>query len=730
MFRSAAERFRSHHSDSDLADEIRSHLDEAAAEQVRRGMSPAEARRAALLEFGSVVQAEMSCWDVRGRKLQDLSKDVRYALRSLRRGPAFAVIAVVSLAVGIGANTAVFSLVNSLLWRPRPVAEPNRLVELYTGRRDQPYQTFSYPSYIELRDRNGVLSGLAAYSVRQFRLGGQNHVEEVWGEAVSGNYFKVLGVRPQHGRPLGAADDLAAGANPVVVVGHGLWQRRFSADPHVVGRTVTVNGLDLLVVGIAPPQHTGMMRGLASELWVPVTLMPLLEPTRGQALLTRNSKWLTLPGRLDAGTTIERARARFDLLSREMQALHPDEWSPRDPVRGTVREEFVTVVSESRSRIHPGMQAAAYAVAGLIAVVVNLVLVVACTNLAGLLLARGVARRREVAVRLAIGASRWRIVRQALTESLVLALAAGAVGAILTAWLLSLLVATIPALPEGIHVAVDLRPDWRVFVYAIAFSTLTGILFGLAPALQISRVDVSSVLANSSGQVARPSRRPRGRTALVVCQVAFSVLLLVGAGLTFRSLEKLRPTRLGFDSGDVVVAPLKLDEQRYDRGMSHEFYRRAAERVSMLPGVKAVSLVEGMPGGFLGRLRRTTDIDGYQPAPGESMEIVTAPVRIATPEALPRPAEGGSVACRAPRGPACRPTGRSRGEGAEPSRRASTRTRSAAARSAGREPRASRARLPGLRVPPHPPDAPRGPLPACLSRAALGPRRQPGRLRA
>jgi predicted permease len=612
---------RARRSDQDLRDQISGHLEEAAEEYVQRGLSPAEARRLALLEFGSVVQVEETCRDVRGRWLQDVMKDVGYGVRSLRRDPAFATIAVVSLAAGIGVNTAVFSIVNSILLRPRAVASPDQLVELYSGRRDQPFQTTSYPSYIEFRERNGVFTGLAAYSIRQFKLGDANNVEQVWGEAVSGNYFEVLGVQPRLGRPIAAADELVPGGTAVAVIGHELWQRRFNADPGLIGRTVVINGRALTVVGIAPPQYTGMMRGLASEVWIPVTLFPALEPSRGEGMLSRRSKWLVLLGRLKAEATVEQARARFDVLSREMQASQPDEWRPRRPESGAVEELFVSVVRERDSRLHPGMRTEAYAVAALLIVTVNLVVLIACTNLAGLLLARAVARRREVAIRLALGATRWRIVRQLMTENVLLALAAGAAGIVVTVWLLNALVAWIPALPEGIRIAVDLHLDWRVLAYTIAVSTVTGILFGLLPALESSNPRVPGALKDDSNAVSGGYRKSRSRTALVLIQVALSVLLLIGAGLTLRSLEKLRPTRLGFSSENILLAPLTLEEGRYDRRQSQEFYQQLAERVSSLPGVRAVSFAGGVPGGFTGGSRRTTEIEGYQPGPGESLEI-------------------------------------------------------------------------------------------------------------
>jgi macrolide transport system ATP-binding/permease protein len=607
--------------DNDLREQIRGHLEEAAEEYARQGLSPDQARRRAVLEFGSTVRTEEACRDVRGRWFQDISKDIGYGFRSLRRHRAFAIVGIASLAIGIGANTLVFSVVNSILLRPRPVANPDELVELYVGTRVRPYETTSYPSYVDFRDGNGVFSGLAAYGIRQFRFGPANQVEQVWGEPVSGNYFEVLGVQPLHGRALMPADDTMSSETPVAVISHGLWQRRFNSDPKVIGQSVTVNGRQLTVVGVAPPEYTGMMRGLASEIWVPISVMPQLERAHGDRLVTsRGNRWLTLIGRLKPDTTVDQARARFDLVNREMQVSHPDEWR-RSLESGGVRELFVSVVRERDSRLHPAMAADAYALIGLVVAIVNVVLVIACANLAGMLLARAVGRRKEVAIRLALGASRWRLVRQFVTESVLLALVAGIAGVVLTVWALNLALASLPPLPEGIRVAVDLRLDWRVLAYTIAFSTVTGVLFGLAPSLQSSKSDVSAVLKDDSSTVAGGYRKSRSRAALVVIQVALSVLLLIGAGLMMRSLEKVKPTRLGFSSENILLVPLSLDETRYDRRRSQEFYRQLAERVTSLPGVQATSFVDGVPGGFTGGSRRSTEIEGYVAGPDESLEI-------------------------------------------------------------------------------------------------------------
>jgi predicted permease len=363
-----------------------------------------------------------------------------------------------------------------------------------------------------------------------------------------------------------------------------------------------------------------MMRGLGIDIWVPMMTMPLVAQ-RGERVLSRGNRGLRMVGRLKPETTIEQARARFDLLTQEMRAAHPEEWLSKHESTGRVRESTISVLSESETRIPPDMHSAAWGVIALLFVIINLVLLIACINLASMLLARAVARRREIAVRLALGASRVRIIRQLLTESVLLSLLAGAAGILLAVWLLNLAMAALPALPEGIRVAVDLRLDWRVVVYTLTFSTITGILFGLAPALNSSKADVSTFLKNDSSLFAGLYRKSRGRMTLIVAQVAFSFLLLIVAGLVLRSLEKVRPTRLGFTSDNLVVAPVELEEAKYDRLKSQEFFRQLSERAAALPGVQAVSLVDSVQGGLTGGSRRSITIEGYQPGPGEDMQV-------------------------------------------------------------------------------------------------------------
>lgn len=544
--------------------------------------------------------------------MDTLIRDMRYSARNLLKRPAFTLIAIVTLAVGIGANTAIFSIVNAMLFRPRPVAQPERLVELYVGDASNPYHAIAYQDFLIFRDQREIFSGLAAYHIEQFKLGGAEDVEQVWGEAVSGNYFELLGVNATKGRTFLPEEDQTPGTHPVAVISHGLWQRRFDANPAVIGQTITLNHQSLTVIGIAPPQYTGMIRGLAIEVWVPLMMIPQMVPQYGMARLnSRGNSWLFMVGRLRPEATLEQARARFDLISRQLQDAYPKDWREKRGRSNELSEKFVTILPESETRIHPGLHSSVYAAIALILVMINLVMLIACMNLAGLLLARGLERRRETAVRLALGAGRGRIVRQLLTESVLLAGAAGVAGTLLAMWLTHLLVAFIPALPEGIRLSIDLGIDWRVLAYTFGFSFFVGVFFGLVPALQISRPDVIAALKEGSQVFAGGYAQSRLRNGLIVAQVAFALLLLTGAGLAMRSLQNISPTRLGFDSLDLVVAPLALERQ-YDRARGQEFYRQLEERTLALPGVQTVSFVDVVPGGLLGRQRSEIGIEGYE----------------------------------------------------------------------------------------------------------------------
>jgi predicted permease len=510
-----------------------------------------------------------------------LRQDLRYALRTLLRAPGFTIVTALTIALGIAGTTSVLGLVNTVLFRPLPVPQPERLVSLSELRERGPGgPAFSYPEYVALRDGTDVFTGLAAQGLATFGLGGEGAVEPASGGMVSGNYFAVLGVRPALGRLLLPEDDQVGGATAVAVLSHELWRGRFGADPAVVGRTVRLNAQPVEVVGVAPAGFTGTVIGMAPDLWVPIAARAVLAP----GMMDRPSgrfSWLQLTGRLAPGVTRAQAEERLGALAREIAAAQT---SPR-PVTGIALDRAGTAPAM--------MRGVAIGVLSLLLAAAGLVLLIASTNVAGMLLARSPARRREIAIRRAIGARTPRVLRQLLTESVLLGLLGGGIGIVLSVWVSSLLTAWRPALPmSGGRIALDLGPDLPVLGAALALSLLTGLLFGLAPALQTTRLALLPAL-QEAGRGSAP--RSRLRDGLVVLQIALSLLLLLGAGLFLRALQRAADVDPGFRAEGVTVASINLDPYGFDASTGREFHRQLVERLRTEPGVEAVGLSEILP---------------------------------------------------------------------------------------------------------------------------------------
>jgi macrolide transport system ATP-binding/permease protein len=510
--------------------------------------------------------------------MNTLLKDIRFAFRRLWKSPGFTLTAVASLALGIGANTAIFSLVNTALLRPLPVSRPDRLVSLAVSGEGGSMLAFSYPAYRDYRDRNEVLDGLFATRLAPFSLsrGGDN--QRLWGYLVTGNYFDVLGVSAARGRAFTPEEDRAPLAHPVAVISHGCWQRRFGGDPGVVGREITLNGHPFKVVGVAPEGFVGTEVVYTPEVWVPMMMQEWVEP-ENPWLERRTTQNIFATGRLKGGVTAEQAEASLNLLAAQLGREHPD----------TDEGQKITLIPPGF--ILPQLRGAVLSFAAVLMGVVGLVLLLACVNVAGLLLARAAARRREIAICLAIGAGRWRLVRQLLTESVVLALMGGAAGLLLAFWIVDLVVAYRPAV--DIPVWIDLSIDWRVALFALAASLLTSLVFGLAPALQATRPELVPALKDLGARAG--GGRWRLRSALVVLQVAVSLLLLVAAGLAVRALNQLQTTSPGFEVENGLVLSYDLARQGYEQARGEQFHRQVVERVRALPGVRSASLTDLFP---------------------------------------------------------------------------------------------------------------------------------------
>jgi predicted permease len=536
-----------------------------------------------------------------------LLNDFRYALRRLRQTPGFAFIAVAIMALGIGANTAIFSIVNAVLFRPQPFENPEELVEIYTtGKNSEIGATSSYPDYLDFREQKELFTDVVNY-----RLGMVNHAaggasKLVLVEYVTASYFSVLGLRPQLGRAFDPATESQIGAiEPVAIISHATWQRSFGGDPSIVGTTVRFNGRSVTVVGVGPEGYGGSWVGLSVDFWLPLAAGPLIEGVISDKLYERRgSRQFFVKARLRPGVTVETARAGMDVLANRLAQEYPESNVGRKiQVFATEDVRFVPIVDQALTPV-----------AGLLMAVVGLVLVIACSNLANLLMARASARQKEVAIRLAIGASRSQLVRQFLAESVLLALLGGVVGLLLAYWIVNLIMAFEPPLP--IPVAFDFGLDERVLGFTLLLSVLTGILFGLAPSLKGSRPNLVPTLKDDAPTMGAIGRRFGLRNLLVVSQVAVSLLLLVGAGLFVRSLANAQRIDPGFETENAAIIATAVDVAGYGGEAGREFYRQFARRLEALPGVRSVALADKIP---VGAAMSTRDIyvEGYELPPGQ-----------------------------------------------------------------------------------------------------------------
>ena len=601
--------------DADLAEEMRFHLDMQADENRDAGMDPDEARYAARRQFGNATPLKERSREAWGWvSLEQAGRDLKFALRTLRRAPGFATVVVTILALGIGANTAIFSLLDSILLRSLPIRKPGELMFVQRADRRESVSRFSYPAFRDLRDKCASFSGLFALApvnsvvVRSSGPGGSQD-EAAQGQLVSGEFFRVLGVPALVGRTLGRDDDRVPGQHPVAVISYGYWERRWARDPAVIGRTLIVNGVAFTIVGVTPPEFFGVVVGRPADLWVPAMMQADLRYrsnywSTGAAQTDRpwlnqpDIAWLTVMGRVPSGVTAPRAAAEASGLFRQLEFARG---------RGTPELHIELVpgsrgISELRHRFSEPLS--------ILMGMVVLLLLIACANVANLLLARSAARRQEIAVRLAIGAGRARLLRQLLTESLVLALAGGALGVLFAEWgrraLLALL--SLGFGPLGVNVSIDLR----VLVFTTVLSMATGILFGLAPALQATSHSVG--VHRGLGQRLSVSR------LLAVSQVALSMLLLIGAGLFARTLRNLQTRDTGYRGDDLLLVEMNPRSLGYQSAQLRDLYDRLLERTRAIPGVRLASLSLSPPVSG-DQWTSNVTVAGYTPRPDENLDV-------------------------------------------------------------------------------------------------------------
>ena len=552
--------------DQELTEELRAHVDLLTDQKIREGLEPEAARRAALLEVGGVEQVKERVREVRmGRPLDDLSQDLRYALRGLRKQRAFTAVVVITLALGIGANTAIFTVINTVLLRPLPYENPDQLVDLTETVSDRPVGV-SYQNFVDWRTQNTVFENITALRPREsFNLTGAGESERLQGRLVSASFLSTLGIKPIRGRDFLAEDD-QPNATPVAIISHALWQRRFGADESILGKQVTLNGQQFTVIGITPPNFH---YGADADVTVPIGLSAERFKLRGK------DPGITAFARLKPGTSIENANAELNTIAARLEQQYPDTNTGRRVRLESLRE---SVVGDIRPTLLTLLGA------------VGFVLLIACANVANLLLTRSAGRQREMAIRTALGAGRMRILRQLFTESIVLALAGGVVGLLLAIWGTSVLSSYVP---EGIPRMGELSVDTSVLAFTFGASLVTGIFFGLAPALQSAKTNLTETL--KEGERNSSPGHNRAGQFLVISEVALTLVLLVGAGLLVKSFWRLSQVNPGFDPQNVLAMQISINARPDEGPRVDNFLSQLQQRAQRLPGVQSVSVSNGLP---------------------------------------------------------------------------------------------------------------------------------------
>lgn len=577
--------------EAEIVEELAQHLDDVYEQSIQRGLTDGQAHQAALRElagsdllaqelhrvplkaqYQSVVLGEESR---KTNLFSDLWQDLRYGLRTLIKNPGFTIVAVIALALGIGANSAIFSVVNTVLLRPLPYKDPDRLVMVWEDASEQgfPHNTPAPANFIDWRNQNQLFEGMAALHRQTYNLTGSGEPERIDGRRVSANLFELLGVQPLKGRWF-LPDEDRPGANQVVILSHRLWQRRFGSEENIVGKTLTLNGRSFTVVGVMPRQFEFPSR--EDQLWVPIAFTPE-EGNR------RTSHYLEVIARTKPGISREQAQAEMNTIAARLEQQYPDSNS-------TVGTTVVPLHEEVVGNIKPALL--------ILLGAVGFVLLVACANVANLLLARAAVRQKEIALRLALGASRWRLIRQFLTESILLSAIGGLVGLLLSFVALMVLRSFIP---NEISQAAEITIDAKVLGFTFLVSILTGLIFGLAPATQASNFNLNETLKEGGRDTNAGSRGNRIRGLLVITEVAVSLILLIGAGLLINSFVRLRNVDPGFQTDHVLTMGIVLPQLKYpDRARREAFYTDVIRRVESLPGVKSAAVTNWIPLVFQG----------------------------------------------------------------------------------------------------------------------------------
>ncbi|HKF51209.1 MAG TPA: ABC transporter permease [Candidatus Acidoferrales bacterium] len=601
--------FRRARMENDMDEELRVHIQSRASDLERTGLSRDEAERQARIEFGGYQKYKEQIREDSGAGFfEALIQDIRYGARVLRKSPAFTFVAVITLALGIGANTAIFSVVDWLILRPLPIERPNQVAFLEASYKNGGIDNqFSYPDFQRIQEQtSSIFSGTTA--VVLFKMDGlsvDGKSEPMWANYVAGNFFSLLGVKPAAGRFFLLSEGKVAGADPILVLGYSYWKSRFDGDPNIVGKKVTVNGRPMTIIGVAPKGFHGVAELLDTQGYMPVAMAGVTQDDPESFLADEKSDDLRVIVRLKPGTSFERAQSVLQVVAQRL---------PRAKENHAAMTVLAAPLGPVSLTSGPAVRPELDLVSALFLILAGAVLVLACMNIANLCLVRIAARRREVAMRAALGATRSRLIRQLLTESLLLA-TLGCLGGVLLGIAASGAFGSI-SLHTAIPTVLDFRFDWRVFAYALAAAVLTGILVGITPALRVSRTDLNDVL--HEGGRGSTAGRQRLRGVLVVAQVGGSLMLLIVAGLFVRSLGKIQHINLGFDASHVLNATIDPHEAGYQKAQAREFQKTLVARARALPGVASASLAWTVPMSYASYYDRIK-IDGYQPGPNEAI---------------------------------------------------------------------------------------------------------------
>jgi predicted permease len=585
--------------EADLNDELRDYLEHQAERHIAEGMPPERARLAALHEMGGLEQMKEICRDSRGVNwLENIARDIHYALRMLRRSPVFTAVAILSLALGIGANCAIFSLVDTLLLRPLPVSRPDQLRNIFLRLPERPQPILSYAMFRSLAAHSQEFTSLFAWTTQRFQIVSNDQMIHVEGQLATGSYFPMLGVPPERGRIFTEADDHPSGGKdgPVAVISDPLWNRRYQRAPSAIGSNIVLDQVRFTVVGIMPPNFFGAELGTHPDIWIPVSFA---DKVYIPGCLSSPGCWaLVLMGRMKPGVTAAHADAQLAAISSEvLRETTPPSWS----AAWKKRYRSYTFTSDSGKQ---GWSFLRYQFTDpllILMTLVSLVLLIACANMSVLLLARASARHREFAVRLSVGAGRARIIRQLLTEGVLLSVAGGLAGTLCAFWLTRILIAFVSDRHgPGQFTHLELQPDWRMVLFAFGMASVSGILFGLAPALRSTHVDIVSSLKESADNLRGRERRFQSGRLLLTFQTALSVLLVAMAGLFAGSLFHLLTLNYGFDPENVSLIGVDTGRLPGTSAAVATLYARMLERAHGLPGVKAASITWHIPLTFPG----------------------------------------------------------------------------------------------------------------------------------